>query len=83
MKGTGVPFTLRKWSADHAVMAMPIAISSTAANQLRLLDNGHGKANHRSKSSDRNTNNAVKTPKISIPTGVNSDRVFLVPVAAH
>ena len=41
LKGIGVPFTFRKWNADHTVTPTPMAINGAAMSQLILLDNGH------------------------------------------
>ena len=75
--------TLRKCNADHAVKPAPPAIKITAMSQVGPLGSGHGRESHRSASMDKATNVPVKTPKIIVPIGVRSVRVFLVPVAAR
>jgi hypothetical protein len=82
LKGTGVPFTLRKYKTDHSIKNIPIA----RIGQARMIFHSLGKSlgNPKNLSSRRETiiNSVIMAKKKTAPKGVSIFRILRVPVAA-
>jgi len=81
LKGTGVPFTLRKCRTDHPIKGSPRKRIGTDKIILNGLEKSWGSFNNLSSCKAKRTNRVINDTKKIAPTGVRRFRTFLLPVA--
>jgi hypothetical protein len=81
LRGTGVPFTLRKCNTDHPDKIIPRKIRGIEIYRFDEVITIFGKFSNSSILREIQIKNIVNNPKIIAPIGVRIVRTFLVPVA--
>ena len=80
-KGTGVPFTLKKWNIDHPESNIPITMKGIEIYRTIFLGKKFGRLRYLSNSRETNTNKETNKKKKMAPTGVRIVLNFFVFVA--
>lgn len=81
LKGTGVPFSLRKCRTDHPVKDSPKKSIGKDKIILNGLEKSWDSSNNLSNCKAKRTNSVINKAKKTAPTGVRRFRTFLLPVA--